>query len=325
MRHHLLTPRGWLIIAVFAVLVLLPLLTGWFDQRYLLSIGTRIVIWSIAAASLNMILGYGGMVSFGHAAFFGIGGYAVGILSASGVQDGWLQWPVALLASAVWAALVGVLSLRTRGVYFIMITLAFAQLVYYLASGMEAYGGDDGLNISRSRFPGLLDLRDKQSFYWLCLVLLGGTLWFSSRLSFSRFGYVLRGAKSNELRMMALGFPVFRYRLAAFVIAGTFGGLSGILLANEGAYVSPAMMSWVKSGDLIVIVVLGGIGTLLGPLWGAIAFFALEELLQPALNLLSKGWGEYWQIVFGPLLVLVALYARGGIDSLLGRPPGSQR
>ena len=193
MRLPLHSPRTLVTLVVFVVLAALPLLTQAFDQRYLLSIGTRIVIWSIAATSLNMILGYGGMVSFGHAALFGIGGYAVGILSASGIQDGWIQWPVALLASAAWATLVGALSLRTRGVYFIMITLAFAQLVYYLSSGLEAYGGDDGLNISRSRFPGLIDLRDKASFYWLCLVLLAGTLWFSSRLAVSRFGYVLRG------------------------------------------------------------------------------------------------------------------------------------
>ena len=242
MTVWLRTPRGLATVLVLLVFAGLPLLTQAFDQRYLLSVGTRIVIWSIAAASLNMILGYGGLVSFGHAAFFGIGGYVIGIFSASGVDSGWLQWPVALLAAGLWAALVGALSLRTRGVYFIMITLAFAQLVYYLGSGLEVYGGDDGLNISRSRFAGLIDLRDKASFYWLCFVLLGATLWFSSRLAVSRFGYVLRGARSNELRMMALGYPVFHYRLAAFVISGAFGGLSGILLANEGAYISPAMI-----------------------------------------------------------------------------------
>ena len=306
---------------VLLLLAVLPLLTQAFDQRYLLSVGTRIVIWSIAAVSLNIILGYGGLVSFGHAAFFGIGGYAVGILSANGIESGWLQWPVAVLAATLWAGLVGALSLRTRGVYFIMITLAFAQLVYYLSSGLEAYGGDDGLNFNRSRF-GLIDLRDKPSFYWLCFALLCASLWFCSRLAVSRFGNVIRGARSNDLRMTALGFPVFRYRLAAFVIAGAFGGLSGILLANDGAYVSPAMMSWVKSGDLIVIVVLGGIGALYGPLWGAVAFFTLEEFLQPLLDLLHAGWGEYWRIVFGPMLVLVALYAKGGIDSLLGRRHG---
>jgi branched-chain amino acid transport system permease protein len=316
------TPRGLVTALLLLLLAALPLLTQAFDQRYLLSIGTRIAIWSIAAVSLNMTLGYGGLVSFGHAAFFGIGGYAVGILAATGVQSGWVQWPVAVAAAALWAALIGALSLRTRGVYFIMITLAFAQLVYYLGSGLEMYGGDDGLNIARSRFDGLIDLRDKASFYWLCLALLGATLWFCSRFAVSRFGFVLRGAKSNDQRMTALGFPVFRYRLAALVLSGAFGGLAGILLANEGAYVSPAMMSWVKSGDLIVMVVLGGIGALFGPLYGTIAFFVLEEALKPLLDLMHKGWGEYWQIVFGPLLVLVALYARGGIDSLLGRRHG---
>jgi branched-chain amino acid transport system permease protein len=316
------TPRGLITVLLLLILAVLPLLTQAFDQRYLLSIGTRIVIWAIAAISLNMILGYGGMVSFGHAMFFGIGGYAVGILAHHGIASGWIQWPAGIVAAALWAAVIGALSLRTRGLYFIMITLAFAQLVYYLGAGLEAYGGDDGLNISRSRFPGLLDLRDKASFYWLCFALLCGTLWFCSRFANSRFGLVIRGAKSNDLRMTALGFPVFRYRLAAFILSGAFGGLAGILLANEGAYISPAMMSWVKSGDLIVIVVLGGMGTLFGPLYGAIAFFALEESLPPLLDLGRKGWGEYWQIAFGPMLVLVALYAKGGIDSLFGRGHG---
>ena len=316
------TPRGLATLAILLVLAALPILTQIFDQRYLLSVGTRIVIWSIAAVSLNMVLGYGGLVSFGHAVFFGIGGYAVGILGTHGVASGWIQWPVGVLAAALWACLVGALSLRTRGLYFIMITLAFAQLVYYVGVGLEAYGADDGLNISRSRFSGLIDLRDKASFYWLCLALLCATLWFCSRLANSHFGLVIRGAKSNDLRMTALGFPVFRYRLAAFTVSGAFGGLAGILLANEGAYISPAMMSWVKSGDLIVIVVLGGMGTLFGPLYGTIAFFVLEESLPPLIDLVRKGWGEYWQIVFGPLLVLIALYARGGVDSLLGRRDG---
>jgi branched-chain amino acid transport system permease protein len=319
MRTAWRTPRGLATVLLLLVLAVLPLLTQVFDQRYLLSIGTRIVIWAIAAISLNMILGYGGMVSFGHAMFFGVGGYAVGILAHHGIASGWIQWPAGIVAAALWAAVIGALSLRTRGLYFIMITLAFAQLVYYLGAGLEAYGGDDGLNISRSRFTGLLDLRDKASFYWLCFALLCGTLWFCSRFANSRFGLVIRGAKSNDLRMTALGFPVFRYRLAAFILSGAFGGLAGILLANEGAYISPAMMSWVKSGDLIVIVVLGGMGTLFGPLYGAIAFFALEESLPPLLDLGRKGWGEYWQIAFGPMLVLVALYAKGGIDSLFGR------
>lgn len=320
MIASLRTPRGLATALLLVLLAVLPLLTQAFDQRYLLSIGTRIVIWAIAAVSLNMILGYGGLVSFGHAVFFGVGGYAVGILSYHDVSSGWIQWPVGIVVAALWATVVGALSLRTRGLYFIMITLAFAQLVYYIAVGLEAYGADDGLNIGRSRFGGLIDLRDKASFYWLCFVLLCGTLWFCGRFANARFGLVIRGAKSNDLRMTALGFPVFRYRLAAFALSGAFGGLAGVLLANEGAYISPAMMSWVKSGDLIVIVVLGGMGTLFGPLYGTVAFFVLEESLNPLLDLLHKGWGEYWQVVFGPLLVLVALYARGGIASLFGTP-----
>ncbi|WP_395712155.1 branched-chain amino acid ABC transporter permease [Reyranella sp.] len=316
------TPRGIVTLLLLVLLAVLPLLTQAFDQRYLLSVGTRVLIWAIAAVSLNLILGYGGMVSFGHAVFFGTGGYAIGILAHHGIASGWIQWPVAIAASALWALLIGALSLRTRGLYFIMITLAFAQLVYYVGVGLEAYGADDGLNISRSRFTGLIDLRDKAAFYWLCFALLCAALWFCSRFANSRFGLVIRGAKSNELRMAALGFPVFRYRLAAFTLSGAFGGLSGILMANDGAYISPAMMSWVKSGDLIVIVVLGGMGTLFGPLYGTIAFFVLEESLKPVLDLAHKGWGEYWQIVFGPMLVLIALYARGGIDSLMGRSRG---
>lgn len=316
------TPRGIVTLLLLVLLAVLPLLTQAFDQRYLLSVGTRVLIWAIAAVSLNLILGYGGMVSFGHAVFFGTGGYAIGILAHHGIASGWIQWPVAIAASALWALLIGALSLRTRGLYFIMITLAFAQLVYYVGVGLEAYGADDGLNISRSRFIGLIDLRDKAAFYWLCFALLCAALWFCSRFANSRFGLVIRGAKSNELRMAALGFPVFRYRLAAFTLSGAFGGLSGILMANDGAYISPAMMSWVKSGDLIVIVVLGGMGTLFGPLYGTIAFFVLEESLKPVLDLAHKGWGEYWQIVFGPMLVLIALYARGGIDSLMGRSRG---
>lgn len=313
------TPRGIAVALTLLMLAVLPLLTQAFDQRYLLSIGTRVVIWSIAAVSLNLILGYGGMVSFGHAVFFGLGGYTVGILAHHGVFSGWVQWPIGLLVCATWALAVGALSLRTRGVYFIMITLAFAQLVFYVCVGLEAYGGDDGLNISRRSAFGLIELRDRATFYWLCYALLLLVLAGSWRVVNSRFGMVLRGAKSNEQRMLALGFPVFRYRLAAFVISGTVGGLAGLLLANHDSYVSPAMMSWVKSGDLIVIVVLGGMGSLVGPIFGTIAFFVLEESLKPLIDLGRKGWGEYWQIVFGPLLILVALYARGGIDSLFGR------
>ena len=188
---------------LLALLVALPFVAQASGQEFYIGVASRILIFALAAVSLNLILGFGGMVSFGHAAYLGMGAYTVGILMFHGVTSAWLAWPLAVLASGVFALAIGAISLRTKGVYFIMITLAFAQLVYYVGGGLEAYGADDGLNISRSRFPGLIDLRDKASFYWLCFVLLCGTLWFCSRFANSRFGHVIRGAKSNDLRMTA--------------------------------------------------------------------------------------------------------------------------
>jgi branched-chain amino acid transport system permease protein len=295
-----------------AGLVLLPLYTRATGDTFLLTLFTRIVILAIAATSLNLILGYGGMVSFGHAAYLGIGGYAVGILAAEGVGSGFVQWPVALALSALFALVVGALSLRTRGVYFIMITLAFAQMVYYVAAGLDRYGGDDGLTIySRSRLAGLINLSDHTQFYYLCLALLLLSIASIWRLINSRFGMVIRGSRSNDRRMRAIGFPTFRYRLAAFVIAGMWCGLAGALLANHTDFVSPATMYWTRSGDLIVMVVFGGMGSLFGPLFGAISLLVLEEGLSRVT--------EYWQIILGPLLLLIVLFARGGIDGLLGR------
>lgn len=296
-------------------LALLPVAAEVFDDPFLLTLFTRIVILALAAVSLNLILGYGGMVSFGHAAFIGVGGYAIGILAKHEIYAAWIQWPVALLMSALFALLIGLLSLRTRGIFFIMITLALSQLVYYLANGAYAYGGDDGLTIlKRSDFGGLISLSDRPSFYYLCWALLALSLYLTHRLVNSRFGMVLRGAKSNDRRMAAIGFPVLRYRLTAFVIAGTVCGLAGVLLANHTDFVSPAMIHWTRSGDLIVMVVLGGMGSLFGPLFGAVGYLALEEILS--------SYTEYWKLLFGPLLVLVILFARGGIDGALGRGHG---
>jgi branched-chain amino acid transport system permease protein len=297
---------------MLAALALAPVYALLFDEPFLVSLLTRVVILAIAAASLNLILGYGGMVSFGHAAYIGVGGYTVGILAYHGAASGFVQWPLAVLFSALVALAIGALCLRTRGVYFIMITLAFAQMLYYLASGSFEYGGDDGLPINqRSAFAGVIDLTDRTAFYYLCLALLVLALYGFHRLVNSRFGMALRGARSNERRMQALGFPTFRYRLAAFVIAGAVCGLAGALLANHTDFISPALMHWTRSGDLIVMVVLGGMGTAFGPLLGAFAFLAVEEALSRVT--------EYWQLVFGPLLVLVVLFGKGGLDGLLGR------
>jgi branched-chain amino acid transport system permease protein len=306
----LLTPRTAFILALLALLALFPvyaLLTG---NTFVLTLFTRVLILAIGAVSLNLIMGYGGMVSFGHAAYLGIGGYAVGILAKEGIGSGFVQWPVAIAASALYALIVGALSLRTRGVYFIMITLAFAQMIYYVAIGLDRYGGDDGLTIyKRSEFGGLIDLNDKTLFYYLCFALLLGSVYLVSRLVDSRFGLVIRGVRSNERRMGAIGFPTFRYKLACFVIAGALCGLAGALLANHTNFISPALMHWTRSGDLIVMVVLGGLGSLFGPVIGAVTFLLLEE----GLSRLT----EYPDLILGPVLLLVAIYVHGGIDGML--------
>jgi branched-chain amino acid transport system permease protein len=305
-----ITPRNVVVTGTLAFIILLPVYTSGTGNYFLLSLFTRIVILAMAATSLNLILGYGGMVSFGHAVYIGIGGYVVGILAREGIGSGFVQWPVALGVSALFSLVIGTLSLRTRGVYFIMITLAFAQMVYYVAEGLDRYGGDDGLTIyRRSQFGSLIDLSQKTVFYYLCVAFLLGTIYLVYRLVNSRFGLVIQGSRSNERRMRAIGFPTFRYNLACFVIAGTLCGLAGALLANHSNFISPAMMHWTRSGDLIVMVVFGGMASVFGPLIGAVVFLVLEEVLS--------GVTVYWQIIFGPLLLLVVLFARGGIDGML--------
>jgi len=295
-----------------AGLLLLPLYTSLSGNVFALTLFTRIVIFALAASSLNLIMGYGGMMSFGHAAYLGIGGYAVGILAAEGIGSGFVQWPVALVASALFALVVGALSLRTRGVYFIMITLAFAQMAYYVAAGLARYGGDDGLTIySRSDFLGLINLSNRVQFYYLCLGCLLGGIYLIWRIVNSRFGMVVQGLRSNEQRMQAIGFPATRYRLVCFVISGTLCGLAGALLANNTDFISPAVMYWTRSGDLMVMVILGGMGSLFGPVLGAIVYLALEEFLSQ--------FTEYWALILGPLLLIIVLFGRGGIFGLLGR------
>lgn len=297
---------------VCAALVLLPAYSAASGNIFILTLMTRIIIFALAASSLNLIMGYGGMMSFGHSAYLGIGGYAVGILAAEGIGSGFIQWPVALAVSALFALVIGSLSLRTRGVYFIMITLAFAQMAYYVASALSRYGGDDGLTIyKRSSFDGLINLSDRTQFYYLCLACLFGGIYLIWRIVNSRFGLVVQGVRSNEQRMQAIGFPAYRYRLACFVIAGTICGLAGALLANNTDFVSPAVMYWTRSGDLMVMVILGGMGSLFGPLIGAIVYLVLEEVLSQ--------FTEYWALIMGPLLLLIVLFARGGIMGLLGR------
>jgi len=310
------TPRTSFTALLLAVLAFVPIYAALTGDTFAMTLFTRVLILALGAVSLNLIMGYGGMVSFGHAAYLGIGGYAVGILANEGVGSGFIQWPVALVASALFALVIGALALRTRGVYFIMITLAFAQMVYYVAIGLDRYGGDDGLTIyKRSQFAGLLDLQNKAVFYYLCLALLVASVYLVARIVNSRFGLVIRGARSNDRRMQAIGFPTFRYRLVCFVIAGALCGLAGALLANHTNFISPALMHWTRSGDLIVMVVLGGIGSLFGPVIGAVIFLLLQEGLSRVT--------EYPDLILGPVLLLVAIYVHGGIGGLLeGRRRG---
>ena len=324
--NAVLTPRNVVVAALLVVLAVLPIYASVVGNPFLVTLFTRIIILALAATSLNLILGYGGMVSFGHAVYLGIGGYAVGILAFEGVLSGFVQWPVAVVLCALFALAVGALSLRTRGVYFIMITLAFAQLVYYFGVGLDRYGGDDGLSIrQRSAFAGFIDLSNRTQFYYLCFILLIAAIYLIWRLVNSRFGMVLQGSRSNDRRMQAIGFPTFRYRLTGFVISGAICGLAGALLANHTGFISPATMQWTRSGDLIVMVVLGGMASSFGPLIGAVVLLTLEEALpvlirslaMPVFGDAAVRMAEYWQIVLGPLFLLVVLFARGGIDGLL--------
>ena len=297
---------------VLTALALLPVYSSVSGNIFILTLFTRIVILALAAASLNLIMGFGGMMSFGHAAYLGIGGYAVGILAQEGIGSGFIQFPVALAASAIYALVIGALSLRTRGVYFIMITLAFAQMAFFVARGLSRYGADDGLTVyKRSDFGGLINLSDRVQFYYLCLACLLGVIALIWRIVNSRFGLVVQGLRSNEQRMQAIGFPAKRYQLVCFVISGTMCGLAGALLANNTDFVSPAVMYWTRSGDLMVMVILGGMGTLFGPVMGAVVYLVLEELLSQVT--------EYWALIMGPLLLLIVLFGRGGIMGLLGR------
>jgi len=305
-----LTGPGAVAGAILVILALVPVPALALHQPFYLALVARIMIFAIAAMSLDLILGYGGLVSFGHAVYLGIGGYAVGILSFHGIDNGFVQFAVAIAASAMVALAIGAVSLRTSGVYFIMITLAFSQMVYFLAVSQNQYGGDDGLNIRRpSDFGNWLPLDRPLVLYYVTFALLAALLFLASRIVASRFGMVLQGARSNERRMAAIGFSVFRYRLAGFVVAGAMCGIAGALFANLTLFVSPSIMHWSRSGEIMVMVILGGMGTLYGPVLGAALYLVFESVLSRVT--------EHWQAVLGPLLVLIVLFARAGLFGTL--------
>jgi branched-chain amino acid transport system permease protein len=293
-------------LALFLGFALVPFGAAFGAQAYILDLFIRVMIFAIAALGLDLIVGYGALVSFGHAAFVGLGAYAVGILAAHGVNEALVSLPAALAAATLFGLATGAISLRTQGVYFIMITLAFGQMAYFTASSLAPYGGDDGLTIHmRNAVAGFAVFKDHRAFYYIVLACLLGCYLACRAIVVSRFGRVLRGARENPTRLATIGFDVYRFQLVAYAISGALGGLAGFLLANHTEFVSPAYMSWPRSGELIIMILLGGIGRLHGAIIGAIAVLLIEEWLS--------GVTEYWKMIFGPFLVLVVLFARGGL------------
>ncbi|MBS0454882.1 MAG: branched-chain amino acid ABC transporter permease [Proteobacteria bacterium] len=304
-------------IALLAALAAVPLLAQLTGQAYYLTLVSRMMVFALAALGLNLIVGYGGMVSFGHALYMGVGAYAVGILSHHGIGNGWVHLAVALGAGTVLAVLIGLVCLRVTGIAFIMITLAFAQMMYFAAVGLKQYGGDDGYALSGRSDFGMLDLGNDVVLYYVVFALLLLALAGLNRLVQARFGMVLRGCKTNERRMRALGFDTVRARLVGYVISALVCVLAGMLLANLARFVSPSYMQWSVSGELIVMIVLGGTGSLLGPVLGAMVWLALEEFLS------SGAWGlpggleallkTHWLGALGLVAVLVTLTLKQGL------------
>lgn len=306
------------------LLVVTPLWAWWVDEPFILTLLTKVAIFALAGVGLNIALGLGGLVSFGHAVFFGVGGYAMGILAShaqsyspimelpiliEGTKSMPIIWLVAVISSALAALLVGVLSLRTSGVYFIMITLAFGQMFFYFTISWPAYGGEDGLLIyTRNTFPGMNTL-DPVQFLIICYAVLGAVLYFSARLARSAFGLALNGARQNAERVLTVGIDTFRLRLVAFIISGAITGLAGALFADLNRFVSPSMFTWQTSGEIMVFIILGGVARLYGPVVGAAMFVFLEYALG--------GLSDYWHIYLGILLLMVVLFARGGLIGLL--------
>lgn len=311
-------------VTVIAALLVVPLWAQVADAPFTITLATRVVILALAAVGLNIALGIGGLVSLGHAVFFGLGGYAMGILafhaqnftplelglfSIEGTKSMPLIWLVATLVSGLVAWVIGVLVLRTGGVYFIMITLAFGQMFFYFAISWSTYGGEDGLSIYvRNGFPGLNTLVPIQ-FFGICFVILSIVLYLNARLAASPFGLALNAARQSPVRVETIGLHPARIKLLAFVISGMITGLAGALYADLNRFVSPTMFSWQLSGELIVFIIIGGVGRLMGPVIGAAVFVILEHWLG--------GLTEFWQVFLGAILLAIVLFARGGVVGLL--------
>ena len=295
----------WILLFALVALLTVPLAGDAFYTR----LATRILIFGIIAIGLNLIVGYTGLISFGHAVFVGLGAYTVAILRFHGLQSGFVAWPSAVVVAALASLFIGALALRTSGVYFIMITLAFAQMLFYLATGLERYGGDDGIRMKSANTFGAIEGGNPTVFFVLVAILFIVVLYGSARVIHSRFGRTLRGIKDNERRMQSVGYNTYAYKLAAFVLAGATAGLGGALNANLNGHVSPAMLHWVLSGDLLIMVILGGVGTLAGPTLGAAAFILLEQLLSSVT--------KHWMAILGLIMLVVILFHKGGLHALV--------
>ena len=304
---------------ILAALGVTPMIALALGDPFIVKVATRVVVFAIAAVALNFVVGYGGLVSLCHAGFFGIGGYVVGILAwhdfnsealwfLPGTSDLALSLPAAILVSAAIAAIVGAISLRTSGPYFLMITLAFNQMFYYGAIALQKYGGDDGLQVMSTITLGPLEVSNRYRFFYLALAILALTLLLIGRFVDSRFGMVLRAASRNETRVVAVGVDPWLTRLVAFVISAVLTAVAGALLAAGQQFISPVDMGWDRSGDLVVMAVLGGVGAVWGPALGAAAFVVLELVLS--------SWTTHWQLAFGLFIVLIVVSLRGGLADL---------
>jgi branched-chain amino acid transport system permease protein len=307
-----MTPARVATFLLFAAAVALPWLLRAAGWDFYLSLASRILIAAVAATSLNLLLGYAGMVSLGHAAFVGLGSYVGGVLLSEGQQALWAHLLALVVVVGVAALVIGAISLRTRGVYFIMITLAFAQMLFYLANSLKGYGGDEGLRVRpRVLLPGGADLRDGTTLYLVALAVLVACVWGLARFARSRAGLAVRAMRDDELRAEALGLPTFRWKLAVFVVSGLVAGVAGLLSVNLQGYVSPNNLHWTQSGTLLVMVILGGAGRLWGGVAGAAVLLLLEELLSSQT--------QYWAFWVGWVLLAVVLFARQGLAGLFER------
>ena len=304
----------WIILIVLAFF---PIFTSTFDLPFWNDVVMRIMLLGMAAMGLNIVFGFGGMVSFGHAAFMGVGAYCAGISQYYGLDYGWYQLLISAVSCGILGILIGFLALRTSGIYFIMITLAFAQMLYFFFVSLEEFGGDDGLIMDRSDFI-FFDLYEPLRLYYLIFFILATVSIMLMLLIRSRFGVILQAIKSNESRVEAMGLNPLKFKLTGYVISAIICGLSGCLFASWQEFVSPDIMHWTRSGDLMIIIILGGLTYLAGPLVGAIVFLLLEELLPDLLHVLFPPISENWMIIFGPLLIAVVLFGKGGLMGVMG-------